>query len=53
VWRLDPVTGERCIIASGLQNPTAAKFGRGTGWPSDHLFVSGWDGRIRELAPPA
>lgn len=52
IWQLDPETGERCIIASGLQNPTAVKFGRGPGWPADHLFVSGWDGRIRELAPP-
>jgi hypothetical protein len=52
IWRLDPISGERCIIASGLQNPTAAKFGRGPGWPSSHLFVSGWDGKIRELIPP-
>ena len=52
VWRLNPLSGERCIIASGLQNPTSAKFGKGPGWPSDHLFVSGWDGRIRELIPP-
>lgn len=52
IWRLDPVSAERCIIASGLQNPTAAKFGRGPGWPSEHLYVSGWDGRIRELVPP-
>jgi hypothetical protein len=53
VWQLDPISGDRCIIASGLQNPTSVKFGRGDGWPSDHLFVSGWDGRIRELIPPA
>jgi sugar lactone lactonase YvrE len=53
IWQLDPETGERCVIAAGLQNPTAVKFGRGPGWPSDHLFVSGWDGEIRELSPPA
>ncbi len=52
VWSLDPDTGERCIIASGLQNPTAVKFGRGPGWPADHLFVTGFDGRLRELIPP-
>jgi outer membrane protein assembly factor BamB len=52
VWQLDPVSGERCIIASGLQNPTSAKFGRGKGWPSSHLFVSAWDGTLRELIPP-
>jgi outer membrane protein assembly factor BamB len=53
VWRLDPESGESCIIASGLQNPTAAKFGNGKGWPSDHLYVTGWDGKLRELTPPA
>jgi hypothetical protein len=52
IWRLDPATGERCIIASGLQNPTAAKFGRGPGWSASHLFVTGWDGKLRELIPP-
>lgn len=52
VWRLDPDTGDRCIIASGLGNPTAAKFGRGPGWPSSHLFVTAWDGELRELIPP-
>jgi gluconolactonase len=52
IWRLDPKKGDRCIIASGLQNPTAAKFGRGPGWPTNHLFVTGWDGLLRELIPP-
>ncbi len=53
IWRLDPITGERCIIASGLRSPTAAKFGRGPGWPSSHLFVTGWDGKLLELIPPS
>lgn len=53
IWTLNPETGESCIIASGLQNPTAAKFGKGPGWPSDHLFVTGWDGKLRELIPPS
>ena len=52
VFRLDPYTGEHCIIASGLQTPSAVKFGRGQGWDADHLYVSGFDGRIRELIPP-
>jgi sugar lactone lactonase YvrE len=51
VWQLDPITGERCIIVSGLQNPTSVKFGRGEGWPSDHLFLTGWDGKLLELIP--
>lgn len=53
IWSLDPETGAKCIIASGLMNPTAVKFGRGPGWPSTHLFVTGWDGRVRELTPPS
>jgi hypothetical protein len=53
IWRLDPQTGESCVIASGLQNPTAAKFGRGRGWPAENLYVTGWDGKLRELIPPA
>ena len=53
VWRVDPATGASCIIASGLQNPSAVKFGAGEGWDSNHLYVSGFDGRIRELVPPA
>lgn len=52
VIRLDPSTGTACVIASGLQNPTAVKFGRGPGWSSGHLFVSGFDGRVVELTPP-
>ncbi|MGH2757162.1 MAG: SMP-30/gluconolactonase/LRE family protein, partial [Actinomycetota bacterium] len=52
VWQLDPDTGDRCLVASGLQNPTAAKFGRGPGWPSHNLYVTGWDGKLRELVPP-
>lgn len=53
VWRLDPGTGAACIIASGLQNPSAVKFGSGPGWSADHLYVSGFDGRVVELTPPA
>lgn len=52
VFRLDPSTGTSCVIASGLQNPSAIKFGAGPGWPSSHLYVSGFDGRVRELVPP-
>ncbi len=52
IFRLDPETGERCTIASGLQNPTAAKFGRGPGWDATHLYVTGWDGKLMELIPP-
>ena len=52
VLRLDPLSGSSCVVASGLQNPSAIEFGAGPGWPADHLFVSGFDGTIRELTPP-
>jgi hypothetical protein len=53
VIRLDPATKEHCTIASGLQNPSATKFGRGPGWPAENLYVVGFDGLVRELKPPA
>jgi hypothetical protein len=53
VLRLDPATGEHCVIASGLQNPSSAKFGRGPGWPADRLYVTSFDGTVRELTPPS
>ena len=53
VIRFDPATGDRCTIASGMRNTSAVKFGRGPGWPSDRLYVVGFDGVVRELSPPA
>jgi sugar lactone lactonase YvrE len=52
VIRLDPATKERCTIASGLQNPSSVKFGHGPGWATDHLYVTSFDGTVRELTPP-
>jgi hypothetical protein len=53
VIRLDPATKEHCTIASGLQNTSAVKFGRGPGWSAESLYVVGFDGLVRELKPPA
>jgi sugar lactone lactonase YvrE len=53
VIRLDPATGAHCVIASGLQNPSSLKFGRGPGWPAARLYVTSFDGTVRELTPPA
>lgn len=53
VLRLDPGTGEACVLASGLGNPTAVTFGAGPGWEPDHLYVTAWDGIVREPVPPA
>jgi sugar lactone lactonase YvrE len=52
VIRLDPTTGSACVIAHGLDNPSATAFGDGPGWPPGRLYVSCWDGRIVELTPP-
>jgi sugar lactone lactonase YvrE len=53
VIRLDPSTGKHCTIVTGLQNPSALKFGRGPGWDSNHLYATAFDGTVRELIPPA
>lgn len=52
VIRLDPVTKDACVIASGMRNTSAVKLGAGPGWPQTHLFVVGFDGVVRELTPP-
>src|SRR3954451_14644974 len=53
VIRLDPATGQHCVIVTGLQNPSSLKFGRGPGWAATHLYVTGFDAAVRELIPPA
>jgi hypothetical protein len=53
VFRLDPASGRHCAIATGLQNPSSLKFGRGPGWAAGSLYVVGFDGLVRELTPPA
>jgi hypothetical protein len=51
VIQVDPTTGASCVIASGLVNPASVRAGNGPGWPRDHLYVTSWDGTIRELIP--
>lgn len=52
VIRLDPSTGKHCTIVTGLQNPSALKFGRGPGWDANHLYATAFDGTVREFIPP-
>lgn len=52
VIRLDPVTGDSCVIASGLTTTSAVKQGRGKAFPASRLYVTGFDGRVLELTPP-
>ena len=53
VIRLSPRTGASCVLASGLHNPSAVKFGRGPGWSKRSLYVTGFDGAVVRLTPPA
>src|SRR4051794_2320935 len=52
IIRLDPSTGTSCVIASGLGDPSAVKFGCGAGWSARHLYVVGFEGDIYDLTPP-
>jgi sugar lactone lactonase YvrE len=53
VIKLDPKSAQHCVIVSGLQNPSSLKFGRGPGWAAGHLYMTAFDGTVRELIPPA
>src|SRR3954454_15160567 len=53
VIKLDPKTAQHCVIVSGLQNPSSLKLWRGPGWPAGHLYMTAFDGTVRELIPPA
>jgi sugar lactone lactonase YvrE len=52
VIRLDPKTKQQCVIASGLGDPSAVKFGSGPGWNPRALYVTGFEGSVYELTPP-
>lgn len=52
VLRLDPRTGDFCVVASGLTTTSAVKQGRGKAFPASRLYVTGFDGRVLELTPP-
>jgi hypothetical protein len=53
ILRIDTRTGDSCVIAAGLRNPSAIKHGLGCGeFGQGRLYVTGFDGTVRELAPP-
>ena len=52
VLRLDPASRRWCAIASGLVEPSAVALGRGRGWSPRRLYVTSWDGTVKELTPP-
>lgn len=55
VTQVDVATGATCVIASGLSNPTSVRFGDGSGFAADRLYVTsfGNNGELVELTPPA
>jgi hypothetical protein len=53
VIRLDPYTKQQCVIASGLSDPSAVKFGCGPGWAQNHLYAVGFGGSVYDISPPA
>lgn len=42
--RVDPATGEACLLASGLEEPTSVRIARGFGEHGGKLFVTTWGG---------
>ena len=52
VLRLDPRSGALCTLARGIRNPSAVKLGRGPDWSARKLYVTAFDGAVRELTPP-
>jgi hypothetical protein len=52
VFSFNTHTHHACLIASGLQDPSAIAIGTGHGWRKGSLFVCGFDGTVRELDPP-
>lgn len=52
IFSFNPRTHHGCLIAAGLQDPSAIAFGTGHGWRKGAMFVCGFDGTVRELVPP-
>lgn len=42
--RVDPADGSACLVASGLEEPTSARFAHGFGEHDGKLFVTTWGG---------
>jgi sugar lactone lactonase YvrE len=51
IYRVNPATGRFCAIASGLSQPTSARFG-GPGWNPRRLYVTDAGGHLSELRRP-
>jgi len=51
IYRLNPRTHTSCVVASGLAQPTSARFG-GVGWHARNLYVTDAAGHVSELRHP-
>jgi len=51
-YRVDPVTGASCAIATGVHLGSSLRFGAGPGWDPKSLYSTGFDGVVRQLIPP-
>jgi hypothetical protein len=49
LFSVDLRTHQSCLIASGLGNPSDVTVGTGHGWRKGALFVTGFDGTVREF----
>jgi sugar lactone lactonase YvrE len=53
IIRFDPTTKQQCVIASGLGDPSAVKFGCGPGWSERHLYAVSFSGDVYDISPLA
>ena len=51
IYRVDIRRHTSCAIATGLSQPTSARFG-GARWPANRLYVTDATGHLSELTPP-
>ncbi len=49
--RVDPDSGQRCTIATGLAFASSARFGAGAGWDGRSLYVTSFSGTVTRLRP--
>nr|WP_296767628.1 SMP-30/gluconolactonase/LRE family protein [Rhodococcus sp. (in: high G+C Gram-positive bacteria)] len=50
VLRIDPRTGNSCVIGTGLPLTSSVEFG-GSGWDRTSLYATSFDGTVRKLTP--
>ncbi|MDJ0391943.1 SMP-30/gluconolactonase/LRE family protein [Rhodococcus sp. G-MC3] len=50
VLRIDPRTGQSCVLGTGLPLTSSVDFG-GPGWDRTSLYATSFDGTVRKLTP--